>query len=260
MRRLNLFLKGNVDLRDTLLFSCLGGKLQWNGLNEVLRQDFPGHLVRIRHETWTRSDALTASDGTIPGGLGARSLPLHAYPLESQFSRKVFEIPSDVVVLSVQPDIFNNLLRHRRDGYPFYAPGVSQWTESDQRWLRGNFEDIGHLDVGTSMKNLARICQEARDSAGARVLVYTVPAAVPGIQIHHYHGLGETLPARIRRFNLALVDLAQELDISVVDVDALVACAGAERVQFGPVHFTAEGCRLVAQEVARILKDLGCFD
>jgi len=260
MRRLNLFVKGNVDLRDSLLVSSVGGKLQWNGINEIVRQAFPGHLVRVRHETCTRSDALTATDGTIPEGLTDRALALGPYPLESQFGRKVFETASDVVVFSLQPDVFNNLWRHRHDGYLFYPHGWPDWPAGERQWLRECFEDVGYLDAGTSMKHLGRICQEIRASSDAHILIYNVPAAIPGEQVHCYSGLGEILSTRIRRFNLALIELAQELGISVVDVDALVSCAGADRVRVGPVHLTGEGQRLVAQEVVRILQDLGCFD
>jgi hypothetical protein len=260
MRRLNLFAKGNVDVRDSLLYSSVGGRLQWNGLNEIVRQAFPGHLIRVRHETWTRSDALTLTDGTIPAALRQKALPLDPYSLESQFSRKVFESASDVVVLSLQPDVFTPLVRHREDAFLFYPYAWEAWPVADQQWLGERFEGTGHLDVDASMGHIARICQEVRASVGAHILIYNVSAVVPGEQIHCYHGMGETLSTRIRRFNLGLVELAEQLDISVVDVDALVACAGATRVRIGPVHLTGEGYRLVAQEVTRILQDLGCFD
>jgi hypothetical protein len=45
-----------------------------------------------------------------------------------------------------------------------------------------------------------------------------------------------------------------------VDVDRIVACAGADRLKVDLLHLTAEGWRLVAEEVARILDERGCFD
>jgi hypothetical protein len=42
-------------------------------------------------------------------------------------------------------------------------------------------------------------------------------------------------------------------------VDAIVARAGADRAKLATVHLTAEGCRLVAEEVVCVLDELGCF-
>ena len=66
MKRLTLFIKGNVDVHDSLHSCRLGGQLVWNGINEVLRVSHPGWLARMKHETWTRSDASLQSDGTVP--------------------------------------------------------------------------------------------------------------------------------------------------------------------------------------------------
>jgi hypothetical protein len=64
----------------------------------------------------------------------------------------------------------------------------------------------------------------------------------------------------VRRFNLGLAELATRLDFSIVDVDRIVACAGADRLKVDLVHLTAEGLRLVTEEVVRILEERGCFD
>jgi hypothetical protein len=69
----------------------------------------------------------------------------------------------------------------------------------------------------------------------------------------------DALSTRIRRLNLGLIELSQDTGISVIDVDSVVARAGADHVKLDAVHLTAEGCRLVAEEVVRVLDDLGCF-
>jgi hypothetical protein len=82
MARLVLFAKGNLDLRDSLHSLIIGDQLLWNGLNEIVRARFPGTTIRLRHETWTRSDALLASAGDVPLELAER------FPLgRSQASR-----------------------------------------------------------------------------------------------------------------------------------------------------------------------------
>jgi hypothetical protein len=260
VRRLNLFVKGNTDVRDSLLCSRIGGTVAWNGINEVIRPQFPGTVVRIRHETWSRSDALLAAADVVPPELLARPLQLGPYPAESQFSRALFTTPCEAVVLSIQPDVMWRLCRHRRDGYLFNPSEWQKWPSEDRQWLRDNFEDAGFLGPGASMDNLARICDQLRAKGDLPILVYNMSAAVPGEQVHCHEGLGEILSTRIRRFNLALVELSQRTGISVVDVDAVVARTGADRLLVDPSHLTAEGCRLVAEEVVRILHDRGCFD
>ena len=49
--RLNLFLKGNLDVCDTLYGQRIPGKANWNGINEVLRAGSRAVTVRVRHET-----------------------------------------------------------------------------------------------------------------------------------------------------------------------------------------------------------------
>ena len=53
--------------------------------------------------------------------------------------------------------------------------------------------------------------------------------------------------------------MSRQTGISVVDVDAVVARAGAARLKLDALHLTAEGYRLVAAEVVHILADLGCL-
>jgi lysophospholipase L1-like esterase len=54
-----------------------------------------------------------------------------------------------------------------------------------------------------------------------------------------------------------LTDLSQETGISIVDVDTIIARSGADRLKVDAMHLTPEGYRLVAEEVVRILGDLG---
>ena len=259
LRRLNLFLKGNTDLRDTLHSCRVNGVLAWNGLNDLMRQQHPGLSLRLRHETWSRSDALLASDGTVPAALAGRNLPLGALTPAMQFSRALFETPVDAVILSLQPDIATNLVRHRQEGWLFQAAHAESWPAEDQAWLRAAFEPLPMLDVATAMANLERIVAACQAQAEVPVLVYNLSAAVPGELVHCHLGLEDSQATRIRRFNLGLVELSQRTGISVVDVDALVARHGADRLLLDSFHLTPEGCRLVAGEVARVLEDVLCL-
>lgn len=259
MNRITIFAKGNLDVHDTLHSLRVGGAVAWNGINEILRERAPVTIARVRHETWTRSDALLASDGSVPAALGGRHLALGPYPVASQFSRAIFETDADACVLSIQPDVATYLFRHRRDGFLLMAYDRDLWPADDQRWLREGFDPVGLLDADASMANLATIVERLRALSDAPVLVYNMSSVVPGDTVHCYAGLDETLSTRIRRFNVALADLSQRIGISVVDVDAVVARAGADRLKLDAFHLTAEGCRRVAEEAVRVLDDLGVF-
>jgi hypothetical protein len=259
LHRLNIFAKGNLDLRDTLYALKSGGETLWNGINGLVRAQFPWQSMRVQHELWTRSDALLQSDGTIPKELAERNLPLEPYMVETQFSQAVFEANADVYVLSLQPDVATSLVRHKRDDYLFYPHEWRRWSEPDRLWLRDNFTKLPLLDVKTSMENLSRIVARIRQRTAAPILVYNLSAVVPGEAIHCHSGLDEIFSTRIRRFNLALVELSRESAISVIDVDGIIARGGADRLKFDAMHLTADGCRLVAEEVVRVLADHGCF-
>jgi hypothetical protein len=255
--RLTIFAKGNLDLRDTLHSLRLGQATAWNGINELLRARQPASLARIRHETWTRSDALLEASGTIPAALEGREPPLGAYPLASQFSPAVFDTDADVVVLSIQPDLFFNLLRHRRDGFLFYPNEVGDWSADDRAWLRESFVRAPMLEPAASMANLERIVARIRRRSAAPILIYNASSVVPGEQIHAHDGMEDIISTRIRRFNLGLIELSQQTGVSIIDVDAVVARGGGDRLKYDTQHLTGEGCRAVAREVVRVLDDLG---
>jgi hypothetical protein len=258
-RRLTLFAKGNNDVRDSLHSLRIGGEVRWNGINEVVRARFPGTLVRVRHEVWTRSDALLAADGRVPAELAAWPLPLSPHTPAVQFSDALFATDADAIVLSIQPDLVTHLSAHRRDGYLFYPHNWLTWPAADKARLAADFAAAPLLDADASMRNFARIVARIRERSAAPILIYNLSAVVPGDTVHCHLGLGEILSTRIRRFNLGLADLSARTGISVIDVDAVLARAGAARLKLDALHVTPEGQRLVAEEVVRVLEDLGCL-
>jgi hypothetical protein len=255
-KRLTMFAKGNVDLHDSLHSCVIAGELHWNGINDVVRKRHPGTLIRLKHETWTRSDALLQADGVMPAELVERSLSLGSYPLESQFSQALVETAADIVVLSIMPDAATCLLKHRRSGFLFYPGDTSDWTTEDRKWLKAEFESSPLLTVGQSIANIERIIESIRSHSDAAILVYNLSPIVPGQIVHCLQGLDETFATRIRRFNLALADLSERTGISIIDVDEILARAGADRLKIDPMHLRPEGYRLIAEEVVRVLEDL----
>jgi hypothetical protein len=257
MPRFVIFAKGNLDLKDSLHSLNIGGELLWNGLNEVVRSRFPRTTIRIRHETWTRSDALLTSTGDVPIQLSGKSLALGAHSLQSQFSRALFETSADAYLLSLQPDVTTSMFSNRADGHLLYPNNFESWPTEDQLWLEQHYVRVPALDVDQSMRNFERIVQLIQSRSNAPILIYNLSAVIPGEWVHAYKGLEEIFSARIRNFNVGLLELSRRTGISIVDVDMLFARSGADRLKIDAVHHTAEGCRLVAEEVVRILEDIG---
>jgi len=260
MRRLHIFAKGNVDVHDSLHSCRVGGTMLWNGINEALRDTHPGLTVRLRHETLTRFDALLAADGVVPAVLAERELPLGSYPLGGQFSGDFYARPSDAVVLSILPDVAASMARNRAEGFLFYPADAETWPAAERNWLTSEFDRLGLAAVQDSMANLAAVVARLRETQDVPVLVYNMSAVIPGDFVHCYLGLDESYATRVRRYNLALVELSQAIGISIVDVDAVLARHGADRLKIDAMHLTPDGYRLVAREVVRILDDLGVLE
>jgi lysophospholipase L1-like esterase len=98
--------------------------------------------------------------------------------------------------------------------------------------------------------------ERLRRHTDAPILIYNLSPVIPGERIHCYMGFDEVLSTQIRRFNLGLIDVSERLGISVIDVESVLARAGADRLKLDTIHLTPEGYRLVAEEVVRVLEDL----
>jgi hypothetical protein len=256
-KRLTIFAKGNVDLHDSLHSCVIAGELHWNGINDVVRPRHPGTLIRLKHETWTRSDALLKADGVVPAELAERPLALGSYPVESQFSPALFTFEADAYVLSIMPDAATCLLRHRGSGFLFYPGETAGWSLEDRRWLKADFTSLPLMDLTASFANLESIVARIRTRTDAPILIYNLSPIVPGQIVHCLQGLGETFATRIRRFNLALADLSEREGVSIIDVDEILARAGADRLKVDAMHLKPEAYRLIAEEVVRVLEDVG---
>jgi hypothetical protein len=261
-RSVRVFAKGNVDVRDSLLWSRVNGKLEWNGLNEILRARHPGVLARMRHETCTRLDLipLPGEASRAPPPEVAARLPSGSHPIEFQHRTAMFDEPVDVVVLSLQSAVTNALVRHRRDGWLLLPDDIEGWPAEPRAWLERECEFAGLADIDATMDRLGKLVLAIEGKLGAQVLVYNLSPVTPGERTHCWIGAEDAIGLRVQRFNLRLAELSARVGFSVVDVDRIVACAGADRLKVDLFHLRAEGWRLVAEEVARILEERGCLD
>lgn len=262
-RIVRLFAKGNVDVRDSLLWSKLNGVVQWNGLNEVLRARSPAVIVKVRHETCTRLDLIPLPGEEpaheVPVEIAAR-LPSGSHPIERQQRTTMFDEPADVVVLSLQSAATNALVRHRRDGWLLLPDEYESWSAEARAWLSSECEYAGLAELPRVMERLEQLILTIEERLGAQVLVYNLSPVTPGERIHCWIGADDALSLRVQRFNLALAELSARMGFSIVDVDRLVASAGADALKIDLFHLKAAGWRLLAEEVARILEERGCLD
>ena len=234
--------------------------MAWNGINEALRVSHPGCTARVKHETWTRSDALLRAEGAVPETISRRQLSLGSYPAPSQFSCAIFETKADAIFLSIQPDVTNQMLKHKRDGFLLHATDSQQWSAEDKEWLKSDFDFLGLLDVAESMANFASLVEKIRKQSEAAILIYNMSPIVPGEAIHCHQGMEDSYSTRIRKFNLGLIELSGATGVSIIDVDSLVARKGADALKLDTVHLTPLGYQLIAEEVVRVLEDLGVLN
>ncbi len=228
-------------------------------MNEIVRARFPECTLRIRHELHTRSDALLAATGAVPEELEGRCALLEPYAPETQFSRALFETEADAYVLSIQADVMTALCRHRRNGYLLYPANQESWPAADRSWLQENFSLLGMLNVESAMRAFEGVIERIRAVSDSPILVYNVSSVVPGENVRNYAEFPESLSARIRRFNLGLIEVSERTGVWIVDVDTIVARAGADHTKIDTLHLTSEGCRLVANEVVEMLEQLDFF-
>ena len=261
-RILRIFARGNVDVRDSILWSRVGGQLQWNGINEILRGRRPGFLAKVKHETCARLDLLPMPGETLlaPPDEVARRLPSGAHPIPLQHRTALYETPCDVVVLSLQSAITNALVRHRSEGWLLLPDELETWDAESRAWLDRECVYAGLVSLDQVMARLEKLIPAIEQEVGAHVLVYNLSPFLPGERTHCWLGAEDSLVLRTRRFNLALAELSARLGFSIVDVERLVAAAGADRLKVDLIHLTAEGWKLVAEEVVRILEERGAFD
>ncbi len=174
--------------------------------------------------------------------------------------------PKDVVVLTISTDLVRTLYRHREHGFLVDPGGF--WLASDikdtlgdletVKWFGRNFEKVGKIGLEDSMANMRRIIELIRSELGAEVVVFNSLTVDPGRHVFDYKLSHSPHRTRRREFGLALVELAADLDFSIVNVDRIIKGVGVsglgDFVKFMPMHK-----RAVAREFVRVLRDREVF-
>jgi hypothetical protein len=114
--------------------------------------------------------------------------------------------------------------------------------------------------VDESITNFQTIIERIFAQVTPHVLVANMSPITPGERGALPVGLQDGLFTRIRKHNVALADLAARMGFGVVDVDRVVAERGARDIKLDVSHLNEEGNRLVAEEVVRVMDEMGVFD
>ena len=254
MKRIRILAKGNVDIHDSLVFSRVDGQLVWNGINELTKHT--GIRARVRHQTMSRSDILLQGTRDIPPELF--SIENGPYTFSSQLQSTFFEeaAKSDIVALSIQADLMNAGQRHNDSGTVFYANPPSFASEAHTQ----RFTPISFLAADEAAKHWAEVVLRIRKDSDALIVMFNVSTWIPGENAYSLFGTDETLFERMIKFNLALYELSRTYDVALVDVDRVIAGAGAAEHKIDFIHYTANGHKRIAQEFWRVIEHEGALD
>jgi hypothetical protein len=223
---------------------------------------------------FTRSDLiLQGYDGVNPDHvsevierLGGKPIMFSPELLEPTFQIPEYEYAGtydkDVVVLSISSDLSRVIYRHREHGFLIDPGGF--WLAADVKdalddletvkWFGKTFEKVGRLSAEETMENFRRLVPLVREKTGAHVVMFNSLTVDPGRRVMDYKLSHSPHRTRRREFASALVELARDLDFSIVDVDRVVKGVGVEGLgDF--VKLTPRHKRAVGQEFVRILQD-----
>lgn len=176
------------------------------------------------------------------------------------------EFPKSVVFLSIAADVVRTIYRHGDSGL-LIDPG-GWWLNQDMSkvlsnldkvaWFQDNFEKVGKMGVEDFYANFSEVIRTLQARTKAEILVLNTLEVEPGDPTHTYQLVANPGTKRRREFNLALIEMARELDFGIVDVDRILKREGVQsQVDFS--HFPKEGFRPLADEISRILEDMDIF-
>ena len=168
--------------------------------------------------------------------------------------------PPDAVILSLGSEA-DALLRHKRLGYTLHCHSfrLAEGGPAMLPWLRANFEQVRrtHDEIAQDFRILA--AQLRAQNPATQILVCNMMSSNGDEDIQSYVGfdapLGTTLTTVARKeLNLLLHELSRELDIAIVDSDAIAADMGGQRSIPDGIHQNGPMQAELRAEILRILK------
>ncbi|MGI8517438.1 MAG: hypothetical protein ACR2ME_03715 [Acidimicrobiia bacterium] len=118
----------------------------------------------------------------------------------------------------------------------------------------------GRLDVETFRAALRALCVSLKE-AGSYVLIANVSTVDSADTVTNYFGWsGDSPNLRAHKVASTILDLSNQLGISVIDSDRLLAEIGAHGHVESLGHYSADASAVIRDEIYRILADYGFFE
>jgi hypothetical protein len=118
----------------------------------------------------------------------------------------------------------------------------------------------GHLDTDGFEADARKVVNTLKEM-GAHVIFANVSTIDPHDTVTNYHGLSDDPPSlRAHKTALAILDLSNQLGVSVIDADRLLAEMGAAAHVEKIGHYDAQASDVICEEIKRILEDYGFFE
>jgi hypothetical protein len=257
-----LFLKGNGDLTASLLSRQEGGTVLPHAFRQWVSEKHNGTFkLHISHEPCWRSDLLVQQLAGVAFPDELRQQGLDEPFITAQFQSHLFTEPVELIVLSIQPEIEHELWQRRGAGY-LLQPSPDwreRWSPAQRNWFEANFVSQGYLSVGQFWENMTRLLHYLRDELKAQVVIYGCASFDPADTSHNYAQTADPPSIRANRLNYALIQLSQQEDISLVDVDRLIAELGGRAHVRRFSDYSPEAYQAIGQEFLRVTEALGLF-
>ena len=107
---------------------------------------------------------------------------------------------------------------------------------------------------------VSRLIRSLKTATSAHVVVFNGSSIDPGHHVVGYRNVGSTTSEIIRRWNLAILRVSMEQGISIIDVDRLVAEAGATGNVVAALRYSETMKDVICHEFVRVLADIGFFE
>jgi hypothetical protein len=166
--------------------------------------------------------------------------------------------PADTILLSLSAEV-PSILRHKKLGYAIQMLRHRQAAAGPaiRSWLASAFEPVKR-SVADVRRDYRQLIDTVAAQTGARILILNRMSTSGFEDITSYAPfdapMGETLEnIAAKEMNLMLHDLANECDVSIVDVDAIAAeLGGSEHLPDG-IHHSGTMQAVVRSEIFHIL-------
>ena len=258
-----LFIKGNEELADALLSQADGGSRLDKGVRESVQAVHDGKFeIEVVWETAVSTDILLQQLNGTPFPAELKAQDLDDAFLTNQFESKLFSADSDLIVLSIQPDMLYTRWRHQGDGTLICPPldWQQSWSAAQRDWFMQNFSPVGKLSADEYKENLTNLIHALKEQTKAHIVLVGVSSFDPDDQTHSFHGIDDTLTLRAHRFNLVMLELSYSEGITFIDVDRLLAELGCDDHVQKALAYSDAAYRAICDDFVRVMTDVSFFE